>query len=180
MPTNLDRASLVARTVQIKSVNLASVAMKTHFVDEPPGGRIRLSQRFRAGNVPPGESGTILVPVDFRLEAVSGNEGEPDRPVFDLRATFIVTYRTSGSRTFPADAMTHFATLNGTHNAWPYWRELVQSMTMRAGMSGITVPVFRPKVREVEVQESLQIPDGEANVTASPTEQVPDPDRPTP
>ena len=100
-------------------------------------------------------------------------EGGPDHRVAEIRAGFLVVYRTNPPATFPPDALHHFAKLNGTYNAWPYWRELVQSMTMRAGMSGITVPVFRPKVREVEVQEALPIPDEEANGAVSPTEQSP-------
>lgn len=88
---------------------------------------------------------------------VTADDGEPDRRVADIEAEFLVVYHTKATSVFPADALQHFAGLNGTYNAWPYWRELVQSLTARAGMSGVTVPVFKPSVRKVEVQESLPV-----------------------
>lgn len=35
-----------------------------------------------------------------------------------------------------------FANFNATFNAWPYWREFVQSMAGRMGLSGVVVPVL--------------------------------------
>lgn len=159
MPTNLERASLVSRTVQIESVTLTSVAMHVDPGEDSRGGALQLSQRYRAEYDPrPPDSGTVPVRVDFQFEAHSMGEEEPDRRVAEIEAEFLVVYRTNSGATFPADALRHFAELNGTYNAWPYWRELVQSMTARAGMIGVTVPVFKPNVRKVEVQESLRVP----------------------
>ena len=157
MPTNLERASLVSRSVQIESVSLTRVAMNTDVEEKSGSATLRLSQRYRARyELPTSDSNTVLVRVDFRFEAHTTNE-EPDHRVADIEAEFLVVYRTNATSPFPTDALQHFARLNGTYNAWPYWRELVQNMTMRTGMSGITVPVFRPKVEELEVQESMQV-----------------------
>lgn len=169
MPTNLERASLVSGSVQIESVTLTKVAMNSDLGDESGSALLRLSQRYRARyEVPASDSNTVLVRVDFGFEAYSTSEGEPDHRVVDIDAEFLVVYRTNATSAFPADALQHFAALNGTYNAWPYWRELVQNMTTRAGMSGITVPVFRPKVRKVEVQERLPVP-GESAAAATAT-----------
>lgn len=162
MPTNLERASLVSRSVQIESVSLTRVAMTTDVPDESGSELLRLSQRYRGRyELPACDSEIVLVQVDFRFEAHSTKDGEPDRRVADIAAEFLVVYRAKATSAFPADALQHFAGLNGTYNAWPYWRELVQSLTARAGMSAVTVPVFRPKVRSVEVQESLPTPTGD-------------------
>lgn len=159
MPTNLERASLVSRSVEIESVNLASVAMNTDLDEETASALLRLSQRYRGRyELPAPDSNKVFVHVDFRFEAHTADDGEPDRRVADIEAEFLVIYRTKATSVFPADALRHFAGLNGTYNAWPYWRELVQSLTARAGMSGVTVPVFKPRVRKVEVQESLPVP----------------------
>lgn len=158
MSTNLERASLVSRSVQIESVALTNVAMNTDLGRARHSAPLRLSQRYRARHDPrpPGTS-KLLVRVNFRFEAHATSDVESDRRVTDIDAEFLVVYRTNDASAFPADALRHFAGLNGTYNAWPYWRELVQSMTARAGMSGITVPVFKPQVREVEVQENLPV-----------------------
>ena len=159
MSTNLERASLVSRAVQIESVTLTGVAMNTDLEEEPGSELLRLSQRYRGRHEPvPPDSDTVSVRVDFKFEAHTTKDGEPDRRVAEIEAEFRVVYRTESSSEFPADSLQHFAELNGTYNAWPYWRELVQSLTARAGMSGVIVPVFRPRVRKIEVQESLPVP----------------------
>lgn len=35
-----------------------------------------------------------------------------------------------------------FADFNSTFNAWPYWREFVQSMTARMGLPSVIIPVL--------------------------------------
>jgi hypothetical protein len=35
-----------------------------------------------------------------------------------------------------------FANFNATFNAWPYWREFVQSMTGRMGLPSVVIPVL--------------------------------------
>ena len=158
MSTNLERASLVSRTVEIESVTLTDLAMSADlgagFQDE----LLRLSQRYRArydGRA--SGSGRVFVHVDFRFEAHSESADGPEHRVTDIEAGFRVVYRTKAVSEFPPDALRYFAELNGTYNAWPYWRELVQNMTARAGMSNVTVPVFRPTVRPIEVQEDMPI-----------------------
>ncbi|MDE2784250.1 MAG: hypothetical protein OXK77_14940 [Gemmatimonadota bacterium] len=142
--------------------------MNTNLAEESANALLRLSQRYRATyELPASDSNIVLVRVDLRFEAHSTDDGEPDQRVVDIEAEFLVVYRTTTTSPFPTDALRHFARLNGTYNAWPYWRELVQNMTTRAGMAGITVPVFRPRVREVEVQKSMQVP-GESDDSAAP------------
>ena len=168
MPTNLERASLVSRSVQIESVTLAGLAMNADVGEQSDDALLRLSQRYRARYDPrESDSSRLFVRVDLRFEAHSGSDVRPERHIADIKAEFLVVYRTTTTSGFPADALRHFAELNGTYNAWPYWRELVQSMTTRAGISGVTVPVFRPRVRTVEVQESLPIA-GRTDVVAAP------------
>lgn len=36
-----------------------------------------------------------------------------------------------------------FAKTNGMLNVWPYWREFVQTATLRAGLPPLTMPLFR-------------------------------------
>lgn len=78
----------------------------------------------------------------------------------DLTATFLATHRLEDASSYPQDALHHFADLNGTLNVWPYWRELVQSFAGRAGLPGVVVPVYRPRVKQIPEQEQLQIPEG--------------------
>jgi hypothetical protein len=54
---------------------------------------------------------------------------------------------------FAPEELAAFARLNGVFNAWPYFREFLQSATTRMGLPQFVLPVFRvrkapnPRVR---------------------------------
>jgi preprotein translocase subunit SecB len=54
-------------------------------------------------------------------------------------------------------AFMSFAELNGTYNAWPYWREFVQNITNRMQLPTLTIPVFR-------IQSSIPKPINEEKI----------------
>ena len=161
MPTNLERAHLVARNVQIESVTLVRSSMETTLdpLDSPE--ELRVSQQYRCRHDLGQEGGRLLVAeVSLVLQArdASAPENTGRAPAFDVSATFHAAYRLQGAESFPEDALQHFADLNGTYNVWPYWRELVQTFTCRAGLGAFVVPVYTPRVREVPVPEELSLP----------------------
>lgn len=158
MATNLERASLVSRSVQIESVALTQIAMDTDLDPNESPEELRLGQQFRC-RYETGESqrDRLFVYVSLLFDASVAPQGPAERRVVDLSATFLATYRIEEAASFPEDALQHFADLNGTYNVWPYWRELVHTFTGRAGLSGIVVPVFKPPVRPVPTQEELTL-----------------------
>lgn len=158
MATNLERASLVARNVQIESVTLTRISMDADLDPQEPPHELRLGQQFRCRyETKESQRDRLLVYVSLLLDASVAPPGPAEHRVVDLSATFLATYRIEGAASFPQDALQHFADLNGTYNVWPYWRELVQTFTGRAGLSGIVVPVFRPPVQTVPTQEELAL-----------------------
>ncbi len=66
-----------------------------------------------------------------------------DREVLVITASFELEYRAERLREFSEEALLAFAQTNGVFNAWPYWREFVQSTTARMGTKPIVVPLFR-------------------------------------
>ena len=158
MTTNLERASLVARSVEIESVTLTQITMNTDLDSREPPQELRLGQRFRCRyETREAQRDRLFVYVSLLFDASPGSPEPADSPVVDLSATFLATYRIEEAASFPEDGLQHFADLNGTYNVWPYWRELVQTFTGRAGLSGIVVPVFKPPVRPVPTQEELAL-----------------------
>ena len=159
MTTNIERANLVSRCVEIESVVLTDTTMRATVpsLEEPTD--FRMGQWFRCRyELNPSHPDHLFVHVELRLDANPVRDTVPDPTVVDLTATFLATYRLMSAASFPLDALQHFADLNGTYNVWPYWRELVQSFAGRAGLPGIVVPVFKPKVREILTQEQLPLP----------------------
>lgn len=158
MATNLERASLVSRNVQIESVILIQVSMDANLDPQEPPRELRLRQKFRCRyETGEGQRDRLFVYVSLLFDASVASVEPVESRVVDLSATFLATYRIDGTASFPEDALQHFADLNGTYNVWPYWRELVHTFTGRAGLSGIVVPVFKPPVRPVPTQEELTL-----------------------
>jgi hypothetical protein len=157
--TNLDRAQLVSKSVQLQAIALkdAKVSSNLNIVDPTP--ELTLSQNYRASAlVFEGTDDALMVFVELRFEARKKDE-EPAAPIVELMATYTLAYRLPNARALPHDALQHFAELNGAYNVWPYWRELVQTVCGRVGIGSIVIPVFRPPVRELhpEEEEQLQI-----------------------
>ena len=48
----------------------------------------------------------------------------------------------------------HFAFVNGTLHAWPYWREIAQSTTVRMGLDPLMIGTFKiPSVHDPDGRE---------------------------
>ena len=82
----------------------------------------------------------LVVLVSLQLRAFDELDGEM---VLDVGAKFRLLYSLPDMHRHTPEDLQCFARLNGTFNAWPYWRELVQSLGNRVGLSRLVVPVFR-------------------------------------
>ena len=156
MTTNLERASVVSRHVELESVILTRTEMKAGLDPLEVPADLRLVQQYRCRfELPPTRPDHVSVYVDLLFDATSTGDAQEAHPLVSLRATFLAIYRLKNARSYPSDSLKHFADLNGTYNVWPYWRELVQSIVARAGLASITVPVFKPPIRRVDEQKEI-------------------------
>lgn len=77
---------------------------------------------------------------ELEREPATGPDDEPDD--VEVAARFILEYEFE--REIEEGDVQHFCAFNATFNAWPYWREFVQSATSRMGVfPNLTIPVFR-------------------------------------
>lgn len=82
-------------------------------------------------------AGIRLVSAELQEEA----EVAEDDVMFQVVGKFAVQY--SADNELSKDELEAFADKNVSFNAWPYWREYVQSICGRVGMSpAINVPLF--------------------------------------
>jgi len=61
-----------------------------------------------------------------------------------IEATFGIVYGVNSVDEFTSEQIAAVISPIGLANAWPYWREFVQSMTARMGLPPLRVPLFRP------------------------------------
>lgn len=151
MTTNLQLAGRVARHVSLRSISLRSATIKTSFDPDTLPDEIELDQAYRA-NLESKEGGRVVILVDFKFFArTPGEEGPVE--IMSMDAAYALVYELRPDAEIEDHCFEYFAEVNGPYNAWPYWRELVQTATGRTGMAGVTVPVFHPRPREVSEEE---------------------------
>ncbi|MFQ5424460.1 MAG: hypothetical protein ACE5F9_10825 [Phycisphaerae bacterium] len=84
---------------------------------------------------------TIQVQPRFTLTA-KYDETDDDE-LLRIEAAFLLRYRVDSFTGLNKANFDAFGELNGLFNVWPYWREFVQSTTVRMGLPPLTLPVFR-------------------------------------
>jgi hypothetical protein len=155
MPTNLERAGVIAKQVQLRSIILRNARVESDVDPLDPPDQIQLRQAHRARyELPNQHPDHIYVYVDLHFAAANAEGHEPSSERLELEATYLLVYALQTAAQHPEDALQHFAELNGAYNVWPYWRELVQTVAGRVGLAAIVVPVFRPPVRKLEEQNA--------------------------
>lgn len=80
--------------------------------------------------------------VDFTVNARQGT-GKNARTVFKISASFHLVYELPSELKPDRSEILAFAQTNAVYNAWPYWREFVQSMTSRMNVPPLTLPLLR-------------------------------------
>ncbi|MCX5644598.1 MAG: hypothetical protein NTZ17_07915 [Phycisphaerae bacterium] len=135
-------AAKVAGIVNLQAVKLLECNCKRR--SSPPGGSktfdIKQAFRFELND----EQNALGVSIQFVLNATDeGKEQKKENTFLSIGATFVLWYSIDSKEGLDDKALGSFATLNGTYNAWPYWREFVQSVTSRMGLPPLTIPVFR-------------------------------------
>jgi len=99
---------------------------------------------------------SVIVTVAFRL-AINYDGSEDSDPALFLSARYGLHYRVSEptARKHLEAVIKRVALLN----VWPYWRELVQSLTVRMGLPAFPMPLLS-KARLVKNKKSTEEADG--------------------
>ncbi|MFC4764742.1 hypothetical protein [Dyella koreensis] len=163
MTTNLELAREVGAHVVLRSITLRNAHIDSNLNPLHVPSDVAMTQGYRSSFSQHEEDGRkqLIVLTDFKFSAKVGAgdnsdaEGveQSDEDLVALEATFQLIYSLPLELTVDEECYKHFAEINGPYNAWPYWRELVQSVTGRVGLAGITIPVFRPPKIEIQKQE---------------------------
>ncbi len=115
----------ISRAVQLREVRLCRLS----FSYAEPTGNCKISLATR-GRLLSRETQRLEFEVGFELKLL---EEESEREALQLEGAFALRY--SCGEPEPGDqALAAFAEINAPHNAWPYLRELIGSLSQRAGL----------------------------------------------
>ena len=134
-------AIAVSPRVQIKCIRLIETSAKRLPVemDLPTDVAITVDVQSKFDS----QKREIGVRIQFGLTG-RHKERTTGSPPLVIQARFWLAYALESSEGLKPGHISAFGNLNGVYNAWPYWREYVQSVVTRMGLPPLPVPVFRP------------------------------------
>jgi hypothetical protein len=142
-----EKAAEVSRRVQMLEVRLLESRAEQKRGDEDMGHRITLNAHVETHV----DGQRLEVFPHFRLVA-KRPDASPDDAFIRIEARFVIVYSLTSLDNLNADSFNAFGEGNGIYNVWPYWREFVQSTTVRMGLPPLTLPVYRVGVTRLDQQ----------------------------
>ncbi len=159
-PLDFEAVAKVAQRIRLSDVRLRWSQLGIFGESEPAdpewGAKAFLSFESHAAvdeetTPEPGEG--LLVQCVFRLQyfadldstvAESAPEvDESNPPDVAIEAVFDLNYEVRDWSEISSSDAQQFAITNGTHNAWPYWREYAQTTVARLGLDPYVVGPFK-------------------------------------
>jgi hypothetical protein len=137
--TETQEALAVSARVTLEYIRLQQSSCRLDCL--PPKGRLSFQMSHEAEAKRGEKSTSLTVVAKFHLDA--SPEGSDNQIFARIDATFSIVYSLSTFEGLTEGGIKRFANMNGIYNAWPYWREFVQSTVTRMGLPALTIPVFR-------------------------------------
>ena len=145
--------------VEIEGVRLVEATAETKVRSPEDTGAVDLLVNRTAGISEHQDNGTFFVVAKIGTQLVP--EHAKEEPLVSVETSFELRYRLPEGLRVGPDTLTTFAETNGVYNAWPYWREFVQSMFTRMGLPPVVLPVLR--VREAMEETAAEEAEQEKN-----------------
>lgn len=139
----LELAAPVSARVQIQGVVLLESNVKRGMETSIGPGEFQVNINISTVQYGADQATNRLCVVPgFTLKAERITESEGTL-ILSIEASFAIHYSIQSSGDLEDASVKAFALTNGIFNAWPYWREYVQSTAARMGLPPIVIPVFR-------------------------------------
>lgn len=151
--TNVGLAKQVAAHVDLQTVVVRHADLEANFDPLDLPAELSLESSYRSTYAIRSSQDNhrrLAVTIEFRFSSRAVADGESGDTALKIEATFLLLYAIQPDKDFEPRCYEYFAQVNGALNAWPYWREFVQSATARAGIPGVVVPLFRIVTEPVE------------------------------
>ena len=136
----MELALVLAPRVQIKDIRLANSSIRSELGDIVPSMRVEYA--MEAKSCFDRDAKELVVHATLMTCAKIDSEPKMTEEPFRIEAEFILRYSIDATDGFDDEHVKAFGWLNGIHNAWPYWREYVQSITVRLGLPPLTLPLM--------------------------------------
>lgn len=155
-----DISKLIA-VVQIENVRIVEAHLRTSISAPTESDDIDTEMKLgrKAVVVDDLTDGHFNVRADFVFELFQtkpGAEANSRSPIVAISACLELGYRVPADFEVSKEELSEFGNVNAVFNAWPYWREFVQSSIGRMGLPPVVLPVFRLPKKKAKTEESTK------------------------
>jgi hypothetical protein len=149
---NLAKILEEANHFTLQGIRLAESHLKLGLTRKGPLPN-QASQAFHLEFIAEANTPVIQVAARFKLHVRHGNEKNGE-PAIQVAATFLLSFlaaKIPGQAAHPENTLEKVALLN----VWPYWREYVQSTTVRMGLPAFPMPLLTSNEMKIERAKPL-------------------------
>ena len=142
-PAAFQLGAVVSDKVRLNDIILVGLALQR--LDEIGDGRLRINFTSKSNAYGTNANGNQLVvrpTLSISAHRRSGDKVEKEELIF-IEATFVILYICENVDEIAAENVEAFANSNAIFNVWPFWRELVMSVSTRMRITPIVVPLLR-------------------------------------
>jgi len=138
----LTQIAPLIEAVQIMDIRLVEASVGTSIRSANEAGEVDLTIRRSADVKEYNKDASMFwVLVKIKTELIQ-REPKKGAAVF-VNVVFEIKYSLPKELEVSQEQLNTFAKINSVFNAWPYWREFVQSMVARMNLPPLTLPMFR-------------------------------------
>lgn len=141
MSESIKKIARLIAAAQLEDVRLVELTAKTTIRSPKDVGSVDFKISPSARVKERRKDGTFFVQamMDARLIPTERRND----PAISVKAEYELKYRLPQTFKAPRRDLHIFAAVNGVFNAWPYWRELIQSIATRMNLPPLTLPLYR-------------------------------------
>ena len=164
---DMEAAARVAQRLVLQEIILVDAKISRDPLIESPEA-LSLEHKCDA-KIVKREKDILFIRCNFRVAAFNGEE--PSNLVMKIEASFCTSYFRNFLLDNPAipdnpaieeqellEMLVYGFERNPISNAWPYWREFVQSMSARMGFPALTVPLLEIVPKKATTKEAKSQP----------------------
>jgi hypothetical protein len=134
----------VHQNAAIQRIRLAKAKLSARSVDETSKARVGITFQFKSKGVPV-RPDLLRVEITFRVSGVEEDDNEEGNAeqVLLVDCAYEVEYAIREGFEITAAHVKAFKDGNAIFNAWPFFREYLQTSMLRMGMPPLTAPFLR-------------------------------------
>jgi len=160
-----DQLAGLVQQVTLADLRLVGSRTSLAFAGDAPPPEVEQQISIKAFKTVHENVDHIACILSFRISAEkeSKEDQEVGAGAFLIEASFALAYAFKSLANISDEQIQEFGQRNELYNAWPYWREFVQTMTARMGLPALKIPLLRP--RDLKFEKSDKANSGNSDQT---------------